>query len=94
MVAAKQAQERFEDLDYTFAESREGKLFADLVGAAEGGSAQEFVNALAEFDRISKLSPWRTRLLLDVRKSLAGPADGEVEGASEDATATAEDELG
>lgn len=94
VVAAKQALDRFGDLDYTFAESREGRLFADLVESVEKGNAQGFVDALAEYDRISKLNPWRTRLLLLVRKGLSGAADGEIEAGTEDATATAEDELG
>jgi len=94
VVAAKQALERFADIDYTFADSREGKLFADLVDAVETGEPQKFVDSLAQFDRISKLSPWRTKHLLAVKKGLSGPGDGAVEAGTTDATATAEEELG
>ena len=71
-VAAEQSLQRFLSLDYTFRDSREGKFVAELVGAVEGHDSEGFATACFEYDRISKLDPWKTSMLLKVRRSIEG----------------------
>jgi alpha-soluble NSF attachment protein len=73
-IAAQQALERYEGIDYTFSESREGKLCRQLVGCVEGYDSEGFATACYEYDRISKLDPWKTSMLVKVKRSIADDA--------------------
>jgi alpha-soluble NSF attachment protein len=44
-IAAQQALERYEGIDYTFSESREGKLCRQLVECVEGYDSEGFATA-------------------------------------------------
>jgi alpha-soluble NSF attachment protein len=70
-IAAQQALERYEGIDYTFSESREGKLCRQLVECVEGYDAEGFATACYEYDRISKLDPWKTSMLVRVKRSIS-----------------------
>jgi alpha-soluble NSF attachment protein len=79
-IAAQQALERYEGIDYTFSESREGKLCRQLVECVEGYDSEGFATACYEYDRISKLDPWKTSMLVKVKRSIqdeAGDDDGD-----------------
>jgi alpha-soluble NSF attachment protein len=72
--------ERYEGIDYTFSESREGKLCRQLVECVEGYDSEGFATACYEYDRISKLDPWKTSMLVKVKRSIqdeAGDDDGD-----------------
>jgi alpha-soluble NSF attachment protein len=66
----KNAMERYEDIDPSFAGSREHKLLGDLSSAAEEGDADAFTGALAEYDSMSRLDPWKTKMLLRAKKQM------------------------
>lgn len=70
VVAAQEALSRYEGMDYTFSESREGKFSAQLVECVEGMDAEAFATAAFEYDRISKLDPWKTSMLVRVKRSI------------------------
>jgi alpha-soluble NSF attachment protein len=78
-VGASQALARFSSLDFTLRESREGKFGTELVECVEGGDGEGFATACFEFDRIQKLDPWKTTILLSIRKAVdgVGGEDGE-----------------
>lgn len=80
-VAAQQAMDRYEGVDYTFGESREGKFCKKITECMEGYDAEGFSQAVYEFDRISKLDPWKTSMLLKVKR---GICDEVGEGEDED----------
>jgi|TARA_B110000305_G_C19439475_1_gene640967 alpha-soluble NSF attachment protein len=67
----KNAMERYEDIDPSFGGSREHKLLGDLASAAEEGDADAFTGALAEYDSMSRLDPWKTKMLLRAKKHMA-----------------------
>jgi|Transcript_15067 alpha-soluble NSF attachment protein len=69
-IAASQALQRYESMDYTFGESREGKFSQQLVEAVEGFDTEGFATACFEYDRISKLDPWKTSILVRVKRSI------------------------
>jgi alpha-soluble NSF attachment protein len=79
-IGAQQAMQRYEGIDYTFGESREGKFCATLVEAVEGFDMEGFGTACFEYDRISKLDPWKTSILVKVKRSIdvdGGGGDGD-----------------
>ena len=78
-VAARMAIDRFRDADYSFADSRECKLLTDLTDAVEASNVDSFTEHLFAFDQISKLSPWRTKILLRVKNGM-----GDLNGDGED----------
>ena len=80
-VGASQAMNRFSSLDYTLRESREGKFADELIECVENGDSEGFATACFEFDRISKLDPWKTTILLSIRKAVEG---GGVDGEEDD----------
>ena len=83
-VGSNQALQRYEGVDYTFGESREGKFARQLVECVENYDAEGFGTACFEYDRISKLDPWKTSILVKVKKTIddsggGGGGDGDDE---------------
>jgi alpha-soluble NSF attachment protein len=79
-IGASQALSRFDNLDYTFGESREGKFAQQLVETVEGFDPEGFATACFEYDRISKLDPWKTSMLVRVKRGIeeeGGGGEGE-----------------
>ena len=76
-VAAREALTRYESLDYTFGESREGKFATQLVECVEGMDAEALGTACFEYDRITKLDPWKTSMLVKIKRSISDDGDGE-----------------
>jgi alpha-soluble NSF attachment protein len=77
-IAASQAMGRYEGVDYTFPDSREGKFCRQLVDAVEGYDPEGFGTACFEYDRISKLDPWKTSMLVKVKRTISDDAgDGD-----------------
>lgn len=75
-VGAEEALSKFERIDYTFDESREGKFVRKLVECVEGLDSELFETTCFEYDRISKLDPWKTKMLLKVKRSIQGDDAG------------------
>jgi len=69
-IAASQALERFMNMDYTLSGSREGKFCTSLVQSAENYDTEGFATACFEFDRISKLDPWKTSMLVKAKRCI------------------------
>jgi len=74
-VGAGQSLRKFESLDYTFGESREGKFACELVEAVDAFDSEMFATACFEYDRISKLDPWKTSILVKVKRGIDGGGD-------------------
>ena len=75
-IGASQALARFDNLDYTFADSREGKFARQLVETVEAFDPEGFATACFEYDRISKLDPWKTSMLVRVKRSIEDGTGG------------------
>ena len=77
-VAAQQCMQKYESLDYTFSESREGKFARQLTECVEGYDAEGFSTACFDYDRISKHDPWKTSVLVKVKRTIDdGGGDGD-----------------
>mmetsp|Transcript_38722 Transcript_38722/g.81126 ORF Transcript_38722/g.81126 Transcript_38722/m.81126 type:complete len:317 (+) Transcript_38722:195-1145(+) len=75
-IGASQAMAQFDSLDYTFGDSREGKFANQLVGCVEEFDPEGFATACFEYDRISKLDPWKTSMLCKVKRSIDDSTGG------------------
>eukprot|EP00019_Armaparvus_languidus_P002547 CAMPEP_0168593568 /NCGR_PEP_ID=MMETSP0420-20121227/8388_1 /TAXON_ID=498008 /ORGANISM="Pessonella sp." /LENGTH=299 /DNA_ID=CAMNT_0008629737 /DNA_START=14 /DNA_END=913 /DNA_ORIENTATION=+ len=84
LVGGKRALDRYDDLDVTFASSREGKFLREIVDAIEANDVEAFTNAVVEYDSISKLDAWKTSILLKVKKSIKGADNDVTEGGDDD----------
>lgn len=76
-VGAEQAGAKYESLDYTFGDSREGKFANSLIEAVKAYDVEEFATTCFEFDRISKLNPWQTSILVKVKRSIDEGGDSD-----------------
>lgn len=65
------ALDRYDDIDPGFAGSREHKLLLEITDAAELGDQDQFAQSLAEYDAMSRLDPWKTKLLLVAKQKIA-----------------------
>jgi alpha-soluble NSF attachment protein len=74
-VAAQDELATYEGLDYTFGDSREGKFSAQLVECVTGMDAEALGTACFEYDRISKLDPWKTSMLVKIKRSIQDDGD-------------------
>ena len=64
------ALERYEGMDATFAQSREGVLLRELTTAVEGLDEDTFTQKVREYDEISRLDAQKTSLLLEVKNQI------------------------
>jgi len=71
-IASSQGYVRYSQMDYTFADSREGKLLKDLIDACDATDPDLFTQKLYTYDQVSKLSPWETTVLLRVKGLMTG----------------------
>ncbi|KAI3787278.1 hypothetical protein L1987_41637 [Smallanthus sonchifolius] len=70
VVAITNALEKYQDLDPTFAGSREYRLLMGLAASVDEEDVEKFTDAIKEFDSITKLDAWKTTLLLRVKEML------------------------
>ncbi|XP_047333916.1 alpha-soluble NSF attachment protein-like [Impatiens glandulifera] len=66
-IAINNGLERYQDLDPTFAGSREYRLLVDLAEAIDEEDIDKFTGALKEYDSMTQLDAWKTTLLLRVK---------------------------
>ena len=52
-------------------------MLQDLADACEAGDSEGFLDALAEYDNMTRLDAWKTALLLRVKKRMAAAEDGD-----------------
>jgi len=82
VVNAELKLSEFAALDYTFQGTLEGNLAEAVCAACAATDAAAFATACAEYDKIKRLDPWHTGLLLAIKK-MHGEEDG---GEDEDLT--------
>ncbi|GAB4813327.1 hypothetical protein N2152v2_000373 [Parachlorella kessleri] len=75
VMTMRTAIERYKDIDINFDGSRECKLLEDLTDAVEEGDVDAFTNVIAEFDNLSRLDPWKTSMLVRVKRKLQSRAE-------------------
>jgi alpha-soluble NSF attachment protein len=75
LVLVQMKLSEFQEIDYTFGDSREGKFLQAMVQSFENFSSDGFADAVYQFDTISKIEPWKISILLKVKESIMGEVD-------------------
>ncbi|CAI5747344.1 unnamed protein product [Peronospora destructor] len=75
MVLVQMKWDEFQDIDYTFADSREGRFLQQMNQSYEVFNADTFADAVFQFDTISKIEPWKISLLLRIKEGIQGEVD-------------------
>ncbi|XP_071732267.1 alpha-soluble NSF attachment protein-like [Rutidosis leptorrhynchoides] len=70
IVAISNALDKYQDMDPTFAGSREHRLLADLASSIDEEDVEKFTDAVKEFDSLTKLDALKTTLLVRVKEML------------------------
>jgi len=88
-VGARADMEEFKTIDYTFGDSREAQFVEKLIEACSQYDVEAFTDAVYEYDKVSKLDPWKTTILLRIKTGVSGESpEGEGDGSDEDVDLT------
>ncbi|CAG9465074.1 unnamed protein product [Pedinophyceae sp. YPF-701] len=75
LSAARAALDRYREMDVKFESSREEELLEALVAAMEANDDAGFTDAVAQYDSMTRLDPWKTTILLQAKRRIqAGTA--------------------
>jgi len=69
-VTARRNLNKYATQDVTFSTTREAKFIGTLIETVEGGDVDAFTAAVAEFDQVTRLDNWKTRILLEIKKTI------------------------
>mmetsp|Transcript_27661 Transcript_27661/g.85490 ORF Transcript_27661/g.85490 Transcript_27661/m.85490 type:complete len:496 (-) Transcript_27661:30-1517(-) len=75
VVKAKNLVAEYASLDYTFVGTREHQLCESLCAACEADDDAGVADAAAEYDKIKRLDPWTTKVLLAIKATISPPLD-------------------
>ena len=75
VVGSGQALEGYKQLDNTFQQTRECMLCTALMEAIEKQDVDMFQENLFQFDQMSKLDAWKTKLLVRVKNNIEAAGD-------------------
>lgn len=75
LVLVQMKGQEYQEIDYTFGDSREGKFLQAMFQAYESFNSDAFADAVYQYDTISKIEPWKITILLKVKESIAGEVD-------------------
>mmetsp|Transcript_19344 Transcript_19344/g.28607 ORF Transcript_19344/g.28607 Transcript_19344/m.28607 type:complete len:305 (-) Transcript_19344:10-924(-) len=78
-VLVRMKLENFKALDYSFSNSRECGFAEDLCSAVENFDSESFATVSFEFDKITPLDPWKTTLLVTIKRIIEGDVGGKDE---------------
>ncbi|BEI84264.1 hypothetical protein CcaverHIS002_0408680 [Cutaneotrichosporon cavernicola] len=70
LVLAQRNLNEFAHKDLTFPSTREAKFAKELVDACEEADVDRFTAAVFQYDQVTKLDNWKTKILLHVKKAL------------------------
>jgi len=70
IVSAKRGLSKYQDLDSSFASTREFKLLSSIAKACEESDVEQFTAAVVDYDSTSKLDNWKTSILLRIKTSI------------------------
>ena len=70
LVATNRALENYQEIDPTFASTREYQLLVDLAQTVEQGDQEAFADRLFQYDQLTKLDKWKTTILLRIKEGI------------------------
>ncbi|KAI1720942.1 soluble NSF attachment protein, SNAP domain-containing protein [Ditylenchus destructor] len=75
LLDTQRALARYEELSPSFTDSRECKFVKEIILCLEEANADQFTEAVRNYDKISRLEPWYSSILLKIKKKCG--EDGE-----------------
>lgn len=75
VLNAQQSLARCEELYPAFADAREYKFVKQLIEARSENSVDKFSDAVREFEAVSRMDPWLTKMCLKVKNQFAGEGE-------------------
>ncbi len=75
VLNAQQSLARCEELHPAFADTREYKLAKQLIEARSDNAADKFADAVRDYEAVSRMDPWVTRICLKIKNQLAGEGE-------------------
>lgn len=75
MLNGQHAVNRYEELFPAFIDSRECKFLKNLILALEEENVESFTEVVKAYDKISRLDPWTTTMLLRVKRTISDEPD-------------------
>ncbi|KAF9346994.1 hypothetical protein BGX26_001479 [Mortierella sp. AD094] len=69
-VSAHNAVERYCDMDVTFSSTRECQFLQSILTAVDNSDVNQFTASVVDFDQLTKLDNWKTKILLEIKNSI------------------------
>ncbi|KAF9995599.1 hypothetical protein BGZ80_000476 [Entomortierella chlamydospora] len=69
-VSAHNAVGRYCDMDVTFSSTRECQFLQSVLSAVDNGDINQFTASVVDFDQLTKLDNWKTKILLEIKNSI------------------------
>ncbi|KAF9954895.1 hypothetical protein BGZ72_004182 [Mortierella alpina] len=69
-VSAHNAVERYCEMDVTFGSTRECQFLQSILAAVDNSDVGQFTGSVVEFDQLTKLDNWKTKILLEIKNSI------------------------
>ncbi|KAG0051031.1 hypothetical protein BGZ83_004186 [Gryganskiella cystojenkinii] len=69
-VSAHNAVGRYCEMDVTFGSTRECQFLQSILSAVDNGDVGQFTGSVVEFDQLTKLDNWKTKILLEIKNSI------------------------
>lgn len=60
----------FDEIDGTFRDTREYKFLENLLTSTEEKNVDDFVKVISNYDSLTRLDPWKTKILLKIKKDM------------------------
>ncbi|KAJ8656448.1 hypothetical protein O0I10_007771 [Lichtheimia ornata] len=70
MVRAQQALNSYCGMDMSFEQTREYQLLKGVLGCIDSGDVEQFTQVVYDYDKLTRLDPWKTAVLLKIKKSI------------------------
>ncbi|KAG0228303.1 hypothetical protein BGW42_002295 [Actinomortierella wolfii] len=70
IVSAHNAVARYSEMDITFSSTREYQFLQAILDAVDSSDVELFTTKVIEFDNLTKLDNWKTKILLEIKKSI------------------------
>jgi len=80
LVGAQKALENYTTWDASFSGSRECKFVEEIMKAVENYDVEAFTQTVVDYDSISKLDNWKTKILLKIKQGIAANANDDSGG--------------
>jgi len=80
LVGAQKALENYKSWDASFMSSRECKFVEEIMQAVEKYDVEAFTQAVVDYDSISKLDNWKTKILLKIKQGITSNSNEDNSG--------------